>query len=103
MDMVRKGLDIIINIRVEVRSSLAVVPASLCDMEQVWNHARFHNALAMFVEIDAPGIARAFAEKLEDMFGGMIPPDARIDRCAPAVRCSGLANFRMSEHSLATI
>src|SRR5205807_4477445 len=98
MHMIRKCFDVVINIGVEMRSRLTMVMASLRDMEQMRNYARFHDALAMLVEIYAPGIAGAFAEKLEDMFGGMIPPDAGIDGRAFVVGRPGLADFRMGKY-----
>ena len=59
--------------------------------------------LAVLVEIEAPGIARAVGEDFEDVPGRMIAPDAGVDRRAVLVRRAGLADARMREDAVAAV
>src|SRR5262245_356032 len=89
VDVVGEGLDVVVNVGVEVRASLPVKTAALNHVEEMRNNAGFDDALAVFIEVNAPGIAGAFGEQFENVFGGMITPDAGIQACALAVRRAG--------------
>src|SRR6266567_1722255 len=77
VNMVGEGFDVVINVWIEMRTRLAMIASALDHMEQVRNDAGFDDALAVLVKINSPWIARAFGEKLENVFGGMIAPDSR--------------------------
>jgi len=79
VNVVGNGLDVVIDVRIEMRAGLAMVARTLNDVEQMRDNTGFNEALAVFIEINAPGIARAFGEKLEAVFGGVIAPDAGVE------------------------
>src|SRR5207244_440014 len=104
MDMVGNRLDVVVNERIDeallwigvillVRArfcdvdvvmlpALALVARALNHVPQVRDDARFNNALTVLIEIDTPGIARAFGENFELVFGRMVPPHRRIHALA---------------------
>src|SRR4051812_2680600 len=67
------------------------------------DHAGFDVALAVFVEVNAPWVARPFGEKFKYAASGMITPDAGIDARAFAVGRAGFADVRVREHAVATV
>ena len=85
--MVGDRLNVVVGIRVEVLPGLALIAAALNDVIQVRNHAGRDEALAVVVEIDAPGIARAFGEDFERVPRGMIAPDAGVERVRSSSAC----------------
>ena len=58
-------LDVVVGVRVEVRPGLALVAAALDDVVEVRDDAGGQERLALGVEVDAPGVARAVGEDLE--------------------------------------
>ena len=75
-----------------MRPGLPLIAAALDDVPQMGNHAGGRNRLAPVVEVDAPGIARAFGKHFKHVPRGMIAPDARVERDALAVRRARLAD-----------
>src|SRR5262249_29959319 len=73
------------------------------DVEQMRDDARFDEAFAMLVEIEAPRIARALCEDLELVTGRVVAPDASVDRRALLRRSAGLADERVREDAVATV
>src|SRR5437667_2403993 len=67
------------------------------------NDAGLDETLAVLIEIYAPGIAGAFPEDLENVFGGMIAPYAGIDTGALLVGRAGFADVRVREHTMAAV
>src|SRR5579884_2847340 len=67
------------------------------------NHACLDEALAVLVEIYAPGIARAFGKIFERVLDGMITPDAAGDDGAVLVGRTGLADLGKIEHAVAAV
>ena len=65
--------------------------------------AGFDEGLAVLVEVEAPGVAGAVGEDLEDVPGRMIAPDAGVDRHALVVRRARLADARMREDAVAAV
>src|SRR5207245_9361251 len=92
VNVIGNGLEVVINVGIEMRTGLPLVARALNDVEQVWNDAGLDEALALFVEVNAPGIAGAFGEDLEAVLGGMIAPNAGVDARALAVGRAGLAD-----------
>ena len=50
---------------------------ALHDVEQVLDDARGREGVAVVVEVEAPRVARAFGEHLEDVPRRMVAPDRR--------------------------
>src|SRR5712672_1872904 len=103
MDVIGEGLDVFINVRIEMGAGLAFETAALNHVEEMRNDAGFDDALAVFVKVDAPGIAGAFGEQFENVFGGMITPDTRVEAGAFAVWRAGFADVGVSKNALATV
>src|SRR5260370_31689293 len=57
----------------------------------------------MLIEIYARGIAGAFPEDLENVFGGMIAPNPGVDAGALLVGRAGFADVRVREHTMAAV
>src|SRR5437588_13107494 len=85
MDMIRDGFDVLVSVGVEMGAGLALKTSALNHVEQMRDDAGFDEALAIFVEINSPGVAGAFAKKLKNVFGGMIARHAGVDARALAV------------------
>src|SRR5262249_37659236 len=64
---------------------------------------RADERLAVFVEVQAPGIAGAVGEDLEFVPGWMIAPDAGVDRHAILVGRAGLADLGMREDAVTAV
>src|SRR5436190_18304571 len=92
-NMVGYCLDVVIDVRIEMRTSLMSESSTLNHMEQMRDDAGFDDALAILVEINAPGIARAFGKNFEFVFDGVVAPYARVDPRALAVRRTRLADI----------
>ena len=103
VQMVGDGFDVVVGVRIEMRTRLSLVTSALDHVKQMWNHTRLDNALPVFVEVNAPRIARALGENLEDMFRRMITPDTGVDARPLAVRRSGFADVGMCEHTMTTV
>ena len=125
MNVVADGLDVVVNERVdeplirvgvealvrkrflaidvEMLAALPLEPSALNHVPEMRNHAGLNETLAVFVEVDAPRIARAFGEHLEDMFGGMITPHTGVHALSLFLWCAGFANKRRTENTVTTI
>ena len=88
--MVGDRLDVVVGVGVEVLARLPLVTAALGDVVEVRDDAGGDDHLPVLVEVDAPGVARAVGEDLEDVPGRMVPPDAGVDRRALVVGVPGL-------------
>ena len=98
--LVRAGF---LNVDVVVQSALPFVAGALNDVPEVRNHARLDEALAVFVEVNAPGIARAFREHFEDAPRGVKTPDRGIDALPLLLRRARLGDKRRTEHAVAAV
>ena len=101
--VVGDGLDVVVGVGIEVLAGLPLVAAALNHVIQVRDDAGGDERLAVVVEIDAPGIARAVGEDLEDVPRRVIAPDAGVDRRALVVGRARLADLRMREHAVAAV
>ena len=77
--MVGDRLDVAVDVRVEVLAALAVVDAAGNHVPEVRDDARADEQLALGVVVDAPRIAEAVRDDLEDVLGRVIPPHAAVD------------------------
>src|SRR5688572_3303291 len=77
MNMVSDGLQVLVNVWIEMLPRLPLIPRPLNDVIQVRNDTRLDTTLAAFVKVDTPGIACPPREQFELAFAGMKPPDAR--------------------------
>src|SRR5262249_19065371 len=93
MHMIRTNLDIVINKRIEVRTSLPGETPALHQVEQMRNPARLTEKLPMPIKINAPRVARSFRKNFKNLLRRMISPDAGIDMRALAIRCAGFADI----------
>src|SRR5438552_10987532 len=103
MKMIGNGFDIVEDVWIEVLAALPFVASALDHVPQMRNDAGFDETLSMLVEIDAPGIARAFGEELKDAPGRMETPNAGSYGRALAWRSPRFANVGMREHSMTAI
>src|SRR4051812_43598030 len=72
-------------------------------MIQVRNYARGHKRIADVVEIEAPLVAHAFGEDLEDFFRRMIAPDTRVEREPLGIARARFADVGMREDALVAV
>ena len=78
MAMIHDGLDVAVDVRIEMLPALAMINAALDDMEYMRNHAGRNEKLALGVVIDAPGIAEAVRHHLETILRGVVSPYAPV-------------------------
>src|SRR5689334_11520235 len=97
MDVVSEGLYVVIDVGIEMRAGLSFETAALNHVAEMRDDAGFNDALAVFVEINSPGIAGAFGKQFEDVFGGMIPPNAGVEARALAIGRAGFADIGMGK------
>ena len=103
MGMIGDRLDVIIQVGIEMLSSLPLVACSLDHVKQVGNDAGSNKSLAVLIEIDSPGVTAAPRKDVELMPRGMLTPDGRIERCALVVWCSRFTDTRMGEDAMAPV
>ena len=81
-------LDVVVGVGIEMLARLPLVPAPLDHVIEMRDDAGRDDHLAAGVEVDAPGVAGAVGEDLEDVPGRVVAPDARVDRaCARRRAC----------------
>ncbi len=78
MPVVGDRLDVVVGIGIEMLARLPLVPASLDHVIKMRDHAGRDDHLAARIEVDAPGVAGAMGEDLEDVPGRVVAPDARV-------------------------
>src|SRR2546430_17735340 len=88
---------------IEMLAALAFEASGLNHVPQMRNHARLDETLAVFIEVNAPRIARTFCKHFENMLGGMIPPHAGVHALAFFLRRAGFADERRAKHAVTTI
>src|SRR5262249_2555787 len=81
----------------------ALVASAGDHVPEMANDAVGEEALAVFVEVEAPGIGGAVADDFEDLARRMIAPDAAVDLHAVLFRRSGLADFRFRKNAVPAI
>ena len=67
--MVGDGLDVAVDVGVEVLASLALIDAAGDDVPEMRDDAGAHDELTLGVVVDAPGIAEAVGHDLEPILG----------------------------------
>src|SRR5205823_6941976 len=90
-------------IEVEMLAALPLEASALNHVPEMRDHARLDETLAVFIEVNAPRIARAFCKHFENMLGGMIPPHAGVHALAFFLRRAGFADERRAKHAVATV
>ena len=103
MPVVGDGLDVVVGVGIEVLARLPLVAAALDHVIKVRDDAGRDEHLAAGVEVDAPGVAGAVGEDLEDVPRRVIAPDAGVDRRALGVGRAGLADARVGEDAVAAV
>src|SRR5207247_9568773 len=125
MNVIADGLDVVVNERVdeplirvgvvafvrerflaidvEMLAALALEPSALNHLPQMRDHAGLDEALAVFIEVNAPRIARAFRKHFKGAFGGMIPPHAGVHALPLFLGCAGFAHKRWTENTVTTV
>ena len=77
--VVGDGLDVVVNVGVDVLAALPVIDAAGNHMPQMRDHAGGDEELAVIVEIEAPGIAEAMRDDLEAILRWVVAQDATVD------------------------
>ena len=103
MSVVGDRLDVVVGVGIEMLTSLTLVAGAGQDMVEVRNDAGRVEELPTGVEVQTPGIARAFGENLEDVAGGMEAPDAGVDLLALRLGRARLAHDRVGEHAVIAV
>ena len=103
MRVVGDRLDVVVGERIEVLARLTLVAGAGQDVIQVRDHAGRVEELAASVVIEAPRIARALGEDLEDTAGRVEAPDAGVDLHALFVGRTRLADDRVREHAVVAV
>ena len=101
--MVGNRLDVVVGERIEVLAGLTLVAGAGQDMIQMRDHTGRVEELAARVVIEAPRIARALGEDLEEVASRMKAPDPGVDLHALRVGSARLADHRVSEHAVVTV
>ena len=92
MGVVPNRLDVVVDVRVDMRTTLFVVDASLHNVKQVRDHTARRKTLASIVEVESPGIRKTSCKDLKCPACRMISPDSTIDELAIFLFVSGMAN-----------
>ena len=77
--MVNNRANVLINIGVEVATSLSMVDATWDNVKHVRNDAGGDEEITFGVIVDSPRIAKSVSDHLKTIFGRMISPDSAID------------------------
>src|SRR6185369_7579992 len=88
VQVIRDRLDVVegVRVRMPAETVLPVVARALDHVEEVRDHAGGDDRLAVLVEIDAPGVRRAFGEDLELARLRMEAPDTGGEHDALIIR-----------------
>ena len=97
------GLDVVVDVGVEVRAGLALVSRARDHVVQMRDDAGGRESLAVVVEVEAPRVAGAFGEDLEDVPGRMVAPDRRRSAAGARRQAPGLADVRVREHAVRSV
>ena len=73
------GLDVAVDVRVEMLAALAMVDAAGDDVKEMRDHAGADEELALGVVVDAPRVAEAVGDDLEHVLGRMVAEDPAVD------------------------
>ena len=92
VDVIGTALEQAVEITVEVLAVHALEVRAGDDVEEVRDHAVGDESLPVIVEIETPGVGGTVRDGLENLAGGMIAPDAAVDRHALGVGSSRLAD-----------
>ena len=103
MSVVGDRLDVVVGVGIEMLTSLTLVAGAGQDMVEVRDDAGRVEEFPTGVEVQTPGIARAFGENLEDVAGGMEAPDAGVDLLALRLGRARLAHDRVGEHAVVAV
>ena len=101
--MVGNGLHVVEDVRIEVLAGLPFVAAARNEVIQVLDHAGGRERVAVVVEIQAPGIAGALGEDLENLAGRVIAPDRAVQFLTLGLRRSRLADVGVREDPVRAI
>ena len=86
-----------------VLAGLTMVTPALHHVEQVRDHARLDEELPVFVEVQAPRIARALGEDLEAFLHRLIAPHAGVHELPLRVRRADDLDVRVREDAVAAV
>src|SRR3954468_17918406 len=84
MTVIGNGLNVAVDVRIEVLPSLSLVNAARDHMKQMRNHAGGDEQLSLRIVINAPRIAEAMRDDLEYLLCRVVAPHAAIDLDAVA-------------------
>src|SRR6187431_470455 len=90
--VIGNGLDVVVDVGIEVLASLALVARALHDLIEVLDHARGRERVAVVVEVETPRIARAFSKDFKDVLCRMEAPDRAVQFLTLAVGRARLAD-----------
>ena len=121
VDMIAVLFDIVVNVRVngfaaalpiaarlpgvdgEMLAALPLQARALNHVPEVRDHAHLREELSVLVEVDAPRIAAAFGEDLEDVARRMVTPHARIHPLTLLGGRAGPAHVRRTKHPVTAV
>src|SRR5204862_896064 len=84
-------------------AALAFEARALDHVKEVRDDAHLGPELAVFVEVDAPGITAALGENFEHVPLGMVAPATGVHPLTLAIRRARLAGMRRTENAVATV
>src|SRR5262245_58853098 len=79
MPVVRYGLNVAVDVRIEVLPSLALIDSAGDYVPEMGDDAGADQHLSLGVVVDSPRIAEAVSDHLEDVFRRVVTPDAAVD------------------------
>jgi hypothetical protein len=74
MNVISDGLNVLINIKIKMGSSLPLKTPSLNHVEQMWNNTRLNHTLTILVKVNSPRIAGSFSKYLKFMSYRVVTP-----------------------------
>ena len=101
--MIRNGLDVVVDVRVEVATCLPMVAPPLNDVKHVRNNAGGYESLSVLIKIQPPGVTGAVGEDLELLVEGVVAPHPGVNLLAITVGSIGLPNIGMGKDSMSSI
>ena len=101
--VIRNGLNVVIDIRVEVTTCLPVVAPALNDVKHVRNDTGSHERLTVLIKIQPPRITGAIGEHLELFIERVVAPHPGIDLLTLTIGCTGLADIGMGKDPMSPV
>ena len=79
VSVITNRLDVVVNVRIDVRAALLVINAALHNVEQMRDHAARRESLTVIVKVKAPRVGESTSKHFVRFSNRVVTPDASID------------------------